>query len=158
MKLYILRHGKSPSTSQAGVPSDFERPLAPEGRTDVRRTVAHLKSQDGKPALILNSPLRRAVETAGEASDILKPKGGSENFEPLSNELAPDELYPKLKEKAAGLEELLIVGHQPQLGELAAFLLGRAHPLMPGGIIALKTKEGAPVEFLWSCNPEDLPS
>lgn len=157
MTLYILRHGKSPSASQAGVPSDFERPLGPEGRKDVRRTVAHLKSQEGNPALILSSPLRRAVETAGEAREILKPEGGSETFEPLSNEMGPDELFPKLREKAAGLEELLVVGHQPQLGELAAFLLGRAHPLMPGGIIALKTKEGAPVEFLWSCNPEDLP-
>ncbi len=156
-KLYILRHGKALSASQAGVASDFERPLAPEGRQDVRRTVRHLTAQGARPSLILHSPLRRALQSADEARDLARPSGGIEALESLSNELSPEELYPQLQERAASVDELLIVGHQPQLGELTAFLNGRSHLLMPGGIIALDVGSPSKAELLWTCNPEDLP-
>jgi len=155
-KLYILRHGKSPSPRQAGVANDFERPLAPEGREDVRMIVGDLLGKGGRPGLILHSPLRRAVETAGEARDRITPRPVTETFEPLSNELSPEELFPKLRERASVVEELMIVGHQPQLGELTAFLLNHTLTLMPAGLIALDVSTDSAATLLWSCNPEDL--
>lgn len=156
MKLYIMRHGRSPSAHSAGVKSDAERPLAPEGLADVRRTLRHLKKNSGHPSLILHSPLRRAMETAEEARTLLEPKDGTAPYEPLSNEIAAAELFEKLKEKAPGIEELMVVGHQPQLGELSAVLLGQAQPLMPGGIIAVEAQTPGKCRLIWACNPEDL--
>lgn len=152
MKLYLLRHGHSPSAHEAGVEDDFHRPLSDAGRASVTRTINELSRQGAVPALILHSPLRRAVETAGLAAKLLNPAEGAELFLPLQNELGPPDLLEALRRRCEGLEEVLAVGHQPQLGELAAHLSGRICELRPGGLIALDL---APARLLWACNPEE---
>lgn len=152
MKLYLLRHGHSPSVIEAKVEDDFHRPLSEQGRQGVTSTLLELLRKGGAPALILHSPLQRAVETAGLASKLLKPAQGSEFFMPLNNELPPPELLQALQRRCHGLEEVLAVGHQPQLGELAAELTGKVCALRPGGLIALDL---AGSRLLWACNPAD---
>lgn len=153
MKLYLLRHGHSPSVTDAKVKDDFHRPLSDLGRQGVARMASELARRGGTPSLILHSPLLRAVETAGLAAAALKPAQGAEVFGPLKNELPPDELLAALNQRCAGVAEVLAVGHQPQLGELAAHLCGRVSELRPGGMIAL---ELSPARLLWACNPEEL--
>ncbi len=53
----------------------------------------------------------------------------------------------------SGLPEGLIVGHQPQLGELIASLTGSSVLLKPGGIASIETNAGAHAALLWSQNP-----
>ena len=93
MKLYILRHGHSLGTAEAGVAKDFDRPLSEQGRRDVRRAARLLAERGARPELILHSPLKRTEETAKEASAVLKPARGMEAFAPLANEL----LFGKLE-------------------------------------------------------------
>lgn len=154
MKLYLLRHGHAPSSADAGVKDDFHRPLSEMGRQHVRRTIAELSNKGGMPTLILHSPLQRAVETAGIAATLLRPAQGPELFPPLKNELPPEDLLAALQLRCKEVSEVLAVGHQPQLGELAAHLTGKIFDLRPGGLIALELTRA---RLLWTCNPEDLP-
>jgi phosphohistidine phosphatase len=153
MKLYLLRHGHSPSLSEAGVAADALRPLSEAGRDAVKRMARELARRGGAPSLILHSPLLRAVESAGLARLIIEPAQGTEMFPPLKNELSAAELLESLIRRCQGTQEVLAVGHQPQLGELAAHLTGTLRELRPGSLIAIDLSEA---RFLWSCSPDEL--
>jgi phosphohistidine phosphatase len=156
MKLYILRHGHSPSVTEARVATDAERPLSERGRLNAAKSAEALLARGARPARILNSPLRRAAETAAIAEARLAPAGGIDVFKPLGNELPADELFEQLRRPLADSGELLVVGHQPQLGELAALLSGQLLDLRPAGLIALDVPEqGAKAKLLWTFHPED---
>ena len=66
--------------------------------------------------LVLSSPLRRARETAELARVPVR------ITKTLNPEASPAELWKVLAKDPS--ERLLIVGHQPHLGSLIAFLLG----------------------------------
>ncbi|MBI3552624.1 MAG: histidine phosphatase family protein [Elusimicrobia bacterium] len=151
-----MRHGHAPSITEAGVTRDYDRPLSEQGRAAVKRMAAYLVEEGAKPSVILHSPLKRAVQTAETAAALLKPPPAKQAFEPLSNLLPPEPLLEKLKPELARHDEVLAVGHQPQLGELAAHLAGRIFELKPGGLIALDLG-GETAKVLWSCNPQDIP-
>lgn len=152
MKLFLLRHGQSPSASEAGVSTDAERPLSPKGRADALDSAKEILAKGGKPTLILHSPLRRAVETAAAAAEVLKPARGTLSFDALANALPPPELQEALSPHLrAG--ELLAVGHQPQLGELACHLCRQVFDLRPAGVIALDAPKSGEAKLLWSRNP-----
>lgn len=159
MKLYLMRHGHSPTVGEAGVARDFDRPLSDEGAAAVRLTAAELNRRGGKPALILHSPLTRAVQTAETAQAALSPKPAIEAFDPLSNVLAPEAVFEKLRPRLAECAELLAVGHQPQIGELAMMLSGKVFDFRPGGLFALELPDaGGEARILWSFSPQDLPA
>lgn len=155
VRLYLMRHGHSPSPVEAGVKTDFERPLSDRGRAAAEKAVRHLLEQGARPSLILHSPLVRAVQTAQAAAKVLGPGAPSEMFAPLKNELPPPELAAELRRRCADLSEVLAVGHQPQLGELVAFLSGRLAELRPAGLAALDLDDGG-AKLLWWRNTEDL--
>jgi phosphohistidine phosphatase len=136
MKLFVMRHGHSPSVTESGVQTDAERPLSSQGRKDARAQAEALKKAGGKPALILHSPLRRATETAAEAAAILGVP--ARVFGPLSNEIGPEELGGALEQPLAEAGEVLAVGHQPQVGELCAWLSGRLYDFKPAGLVGLE--------------------
>ncbi len=106
----------------------------------------------GRPALILHSPLLRAVETAAAAALALK--SPAEPFRLLDNTRPPDEALAALEKRAADVDEILAVGHQPQLGELASLLTGELLEIRPAGVVAV---EWAPqARLLWTLNADEL--
>jgi len=157
LRLYLLRHGMSPSAAEAGVAKDFDRPLSDAGRAEVRKAARHLDERGARPVLILHSPLKRAAETAREAAAVLKPAQGLEAFTPLANELSCEDLAERLRQRCRDLSEVLAVGHQPQLGELVAVLSKALFHLKPAGLVALGLKDDGSASFLWAVNPEELP-
>lgn len=154
-RLYLMRHGNALSPGEAGVATDALRPLSDKGRRDVPRMAAELKRREGKPALILHSPLRRAAQTAQLAAEALE-GALPEAFTPLDNTLAPDQVLEHLEQRAGKAAAVLAIGHQPQLGEIAAVLARAVLEIRPGGVVALEL--GASPKLLWSLNPEDLKS
>jgi len=158
MRWYLLRHGHSPSAAAAGVATDFDRPLSDGGRDDVRKVARLLAARGARPDLILHSPLQRAAQTALEAAAVLKPAQGLEAFPPLANEAGPEELAAALRDRGRGCSELLIVGHQPQLGELVLVLSHTVCSLPPGGAAALEPNSDGSAALLWSCGPVDVPA
>lgn len=153
-RLYLMRHGQSPSTTESGVAKDALRPLSEKGRADARRIAAELTRRGAAPTLILHSPLIRAVQTATELAALLNPSGGSEVFAALDNTRPAEEVEREIAARAEGHDEVLCVGHQPQIGEVIT-LIGRALVEMrPATIVALELS--ATPRILWSLDPEQL--
>ncbi|MHB2026326.1 MAG: SixA phosphatase family protein [Elusimicrobiota bacterium] len=150
MRLYLLRHGHAPPTQEAGVLYDSERPLSQEGRAQTRRSLAALISKGAKPDIILHSPLRRAQETAAIAHETLR--APLQSYPPLANTLPAAELKLKLLAVAEESAEILAVGHQPQIGDLAVLFCGRAVEMSTGGLAAIDIS-GEASSLLWVYNP-----
>lgn len=152
-RLFLMRHGHALSPGEAGVGTDALRPLSDKGIRDVPRMAAELARREDAPTLVLHSPFKRAAQTAALAAAALK-SGPPEAFVPLDNTLPPEQVLERLLDRAGQAACALAIGHQPQLGELAA-LVGRAVlDIRPGGVVALEL--GDKPRVLWSLNPEDL--
>ena len=154
MKLYVLRHGKSPQMEEAGVHRDEDRPLAEEGREAVRRMAAYIKESGGNPSKVYTSPLVRARDTAIEAANVLK-TSAPEETRLLANVLPAPDLFKGLAPLISREAEAMIVGHQPQLGDLVAYLSGESRDIKPGGCVALELTPER-VKIAWAKNPKDL--
>jgi phosphohistidine phosphatase len=119
MEIYLLRHG----IAEAHAASDAERDLTPEGREKVRETMKVAARAGVSPALILASPLRRAMATARIAAEVLGYKGELLRTGALVPDADPraawDEIRAHRSEKS-----LLLAGHEPLFSTLGAFLLG----------------------------------
>lgn len=155
MKLYLMRHAHALTPSEAGVPKDALRPLSDKGHADARRMAAELARRGGAPTLILHSPLTRAVQTAAEAASVLRPASGAVAFMPLDNLRPAEEVVAELLKRTASVAEVLAIGHQPQIGEVASLLSKTTFEIPPATVIALELSN--PVKVLWSLNPEALP-
>ena len=134
--LYLMRHG----IAEDGL-VDEARQLTEEGKRRVAQIARGLKAVDVVPDLVLASPLVRAQQTAQIAASVLAPKLVVETFAPLAIGVDPEELVPQLA-AYRGFREILMVGHQPSLGELGSYLLtGQSHlaplPFKKGSVAAV---------------------
>jgi len=120
MRVYLVRHGVA-APPGAGV--DEHRPLTEEGRAAFRASAAIWAAQAPAPTRWIVSPLVRAVQTAEIALGAFGAPGPVE----VSDVLVPEgriSAAAQLVDDHFG-ETLALVGHQPLMGGLAAFLLGR---------------------------------
>lgn len=111
MDLILWRHAEA----EPGIP-DLERALTSKGQKQARRMADWLTSQLPDSCRILVSPALRTLQTAEALGRKFK----------IQPELAPGAEPEDLLKAAnwpAGKESVLIVGHQPTLGQLAALLL-----------------------------------
>lgn len=112
MKVWILRHGEA----QAHARTDAERNLTEHGRAEVLRSAAHLI---GQPlGAIIASPYVRAQQTAQLVRDVL----GFEREILTVPWLTPDEDVRQVLEKLDTDDDVLLVSHQPLVGNLISFL------------------------------------
>lgn len=111
MDLILWRHAEA----EPGLP-DLERALSAKGQKQARRMAEWLATQLPENCKVLASPARRTLQTAEAMGRRVK----------VHADLAPG-ADPVDILKAAnwpeGKESVLIVGHQPTLGQLAALLL-----------------------------------
>jgi len=123
MRLVIIRHAVAVPRETPDMP-DGERPLTAKGRKRFREAARGLAAALRRPEALLTSPLPRARQTAQiaakawgrlEPTDTPALAGGT--FEELALALAP------YGEK----DTVAIVGHEPDLSELLARLLGTPH-------------------------------
>jgi phosphohistidine phosphatase len=147
-----MRHGHSPSPAEAGVKTDAQRPLSGKGRVDAGRMAEEIARRGGRPVLALHSPLVRAAQTARAAADVLKID--AEAFAALDNTLPPEEALSQLRRRVSGDGDVLAVGHQPQVGEIAALLTGDVFEIRPAGVVAIEL--GPEPRLLWSANVDEL--
>ncbi len=121
MVLDLLRHGIA-EERRTGL-ADAQRALTAEGRDKLRRVLHRAARAGVEPSLILCSPLLRAVQTAEMAAQELGCARPVLNVKALSPDAEPDSAWAELR-KHAGEAEVLVVGHQPHIGEFTAYLLG----------------------------------
>jgi len=163
MELYLLRHGAAVERGTKGYEADADRPLAAKGRKQIRYAVAALKNMGISFDLILTSPFVRARETATLLAQSLKLSRCLE----LADELKPETSREKVIQRLTGLKSIpkqaLLVGHEPDLGELASWLLtgtvSERFPLKKGGMIRLdipRLKAGQCAVLSWCLTPQQI--
>jgi phosphohistidine phosphatase len=141
MKLYIVRHAIAVPHGTPGVAED-DRPLTEEGIRKMRQAAVGLFRLGYVPDLILTSPLIRATQT----SEILIETFGKGTGLTVAPSLAPSgrrtELFSQIARQAKKTRRLMLVGHQPSLGEIAGEILWRAREhfidLKKGGVCAIE--------------------
>jgi phosphohistidine phosphatase len=123
MNVYLLRHAHALGLDAPGVERDEERPLSDEGRRQVALVAGAVQALGLKFDQVLSSPLRRATETAQE---LCRGLGMPEAPILTCPQLEPGVSSKKLMKRLRALEagEVLLVGHAPDLGEHAAWLIG----------------------------------
>ncbi len=120
MEIYLLRHGiaEEPRADKR----DADRALTSEGKKKLREILKLARASGVRPGAILSSPLRRALETAAVAASVLGSGGDPLTCRALLPGCRPEEVWDELRaHKDAG--QILLAGHEPQFGRLAAYLL-----------------------------------
>jgi phosphohistidine phosphatase len=120
VKLYLMRHAEAvPATSEL---SDSDRYLTARGR-EMSRIVARLVREEGVAIdAVVTSPLARAVQTAELVADGVDFLGVVEVLPSLGPERHPRHAAEEVVTRG---NAILVVGHEPTIGQLGAFLLGR---------------------------------
>ncbi|MDR3746183.1 MAG: histidine phosphatase family protein [Acidobacteriaceae bacterium] len=121
MNLYILRHA-SAGVKRVNPILDHKRPLDKEGKRHCLQLAHVLNSMKVQFDMIVSSPLKRSMQTAS----LVGTEMGYEAKIISSAALAPDATlaqFHKLLRDYAGQENLLIVGHNPNLAAFMGSLL-----------------------------------
>ena len=158
-EIYLVRHGIAAERGKEW-PDDSKRPLTHKGIARMREVAAGLKDLGVAFDLILTSPLVRARQTA----DLLhQGLGGSTPLEETTL-LAPGgaraDLLELLRSRKKS-DRVALVGHEPDLGQLAAFLIGARAPLVfkKGGVCRIDFEKFPPVppgQLVWFALPKML--
>lgn len=135
MDLILWRHAEAEDAREGQ--DDLERALTSRGEKDAKRVAAWLDRQLPESARVFSSPARRCDRTAMALGRKFK----------LREELAPDTTAPAILHVAQwpdSRQPVVIVGHQPSLGQTAAQLIGLPHAgcaMRKGGVWWLRTRE-----------------
>lgn len=127
MRIYIVRHGKATEQPEArsefprpeGYPSDWDRPLTRRGMAQATYLGAQVRDGERRINVILSSRYPRAIQTAR----LIAAEIGAEVR--LVSELEVDHSVSeamRLLDEYRGSRAIMLVGHNPQLGELLSVL------------------------------------
>jgi phosphohistidine phosphatase len=122
MELCFFRHGIAAERDDSAFPTDRDRPLTEEGIRKTQEAAEGLKRLGMTFDRILTSPLLRASQTAEILAEVLGLKQAVEALPQLSGDSSVEELLGALARRRPG-RSLLLVGHQPLLGQTVARLL-----------------------------------
>jgi phosphohistidine phosphatase len=137
-----MRHGHALSRQETGAASDSQRPLSPRGEREVLASARRLSAAGFAPDRIVSSPYLRACRTADLAAEVFT--AASRGTDNVISDGPAQALLDLAQELYSGQERVLVVGHQPLLGAVAAYLLSEEpFDLAPGGYARLKC-DGAP--------------
>jgi phosphohistidine phosphatase len=133
-ELYLVRHAIAAERGEEW-PDDTKRPLTTRGIARFRESVAALHVLDVTIDEIFTSPLVRTKQTAELLAAGVPGKPRVKILEALAPDHQPAVVMSQLA-KAAKRRRIALVGHEPDLGALAAHLLGaqRAVPFRKGGM------------------------
>jgi phosphohistidine phosphatase len=157
IQIYLVRHAVAAERGDAW-PDDSKRPLTPKGVQRFRRVVQGLRRLGVVPDIVLTSPFVRAMQTAEILAEGITPHPSVVGAESL----APGGSHASFAEdlgRHAKATRIACVGHEPDLGQLAARLIGARRPLAfkKGGVcrIDLEAPNG-PGHLVWFAPPRLL--
>jgi phosphohistidine phosphatase len=163
MNLYILRHGIAVEPGTPGYKTDADRPLIPKGRLQLGQIAAAMRNMGLDFSLILSSPFLRARQTAEIVAKSLKLKKRLAFSEALTPDGDPKVLIWQLNELKPAPENVLLVGHEPYLSQLAALLISggemAAIELKKGGFCKLEAdllRPGRCARLTWLLTPKQM--
>lgn len=133
-ELYLVRHALAAQRGEEW-PDDTKRPLTERGISRFKEVVDGLHRLDSAIDEIFTSPLVRAKQTAELLAAGLEGKPSVKLLDALAPGHTASAVMAQLA-KSAKRRRIALVGHEPDLGELAAHLIGasRALPFRKGGV------------------------
>jgi phosphohistidine phosphatase len=126
-EIHLVRHAIAADRGEEW-PDDSKRPLLQRGVERFRETVDGLVWLDVGIDEIFTSPLVRAHQTAELLQSGLPAKPPVRVLDALAPGHGPAAVMEQLS-KEARKRRIALVGHEPDLGELGAYLLGTKKPL-----------------------------
>jgi phosphohistidine phosphatase len=155
--LYLVRHGRAAERGDEW-PDDTKRPLTPQGIDRFREVVRGLSILGITIDVVLTSPLVRARQTADLLAAGLRPHPSVDVTSVLAPGTAISDVIAALA-KPGKAKSIACVGHEPDLGALAARLIGARRPLpfKKGGICRIEMAESRTAgELVWFAPPRLL--
>lgn len=120
--LYLVRHAIAAERGP-NYPDDRERPLTTEGIARFKRAVDGLKEFEVKLEVVLTSPLVRAAHTAELLAAGIGGKPRLEKLDALAPGGRMTQVLDAIAKYSKRSHHIAVVGHEPDLGELAVRLL-----------------------------------
>jgi len=130
MNLYVLRHA-SAGTPRKNEALDVKRPLDKEGKQQCLLVAITLNALNVQFDLIASSPLKRAMQTASLVGMEMGYEAKIHVTEALNFSAKPSDFH-KLVTELSVHENVLVVGHNPNLPQFLASLIAVA-PSHAGG-------------------------
>lgn len=160
IELYLVRHAVAAERGPK-YPDDRVRPLTPAGTKKFAQSVPGLLELDVVVDFVLTSPLVRARDTAMLLAAGLKPKPAVSEVEALAPGGRPQAIAEAIKTYTKKYRRLALVGHEPDLGELASRLLGARGNVefKKGGVCLIETDGATPAgpgTLRWMLTPKAL--
>jgi phosphohistidine phosphatase len=156
--LYLVRHAIAEERGDEW-PDDDLRPLTREGIRRFTQAVRGFLTLEQAPQRILTSPLVRARQTAELLAAGTEPPVPLVVMDELSPGESPGDVLTQVR-KLSDYESLALVGHEPDLGYLAAHLVGAKHPMpfKKGGMCRIDVTWGRPPRgtLAWFLPPKAL--
>jgi phosphohistidine phosphatase len=112
---YLVRHGEAVAASE-----NPKRPLSQAGRAAVEQVARLARERQVKVSTIYHSGILRAEETAEILAQQLMPPGG---VKAITGLLPDDDPMIEKAELETATEPIMLVGHLPHMGRLAALLV-----------------------------------
>jgi phosphohistidine phosphatase len=133
VRLYLVRHAEA----ARGDPDEL-RPLTAAGRQQARELGERLAAEGVEADAVFSSPLLRARETADQLARALGVRAVPD--ERLAPGATADDVLATVAESRARPDQsvVVVVGHQPDCGRIAAALGGGPEPPFPAaGMVSL---------------------
>ena len=149
MRVYFLRHGEADWPKWEG--DDDDRPLTDRGRKEMRKVARFLDALEISLDDILTSPLPRARQTADIVAERFKLHAREEDALVKNFDVAA------LKQivRNYSVENLMIVGHEPNFTEVISGVTGAALKLSKGGVALVELDdEKMKGRLLWLFSPK----
>jgi len=127
LELYLIRHGIAAERG-ADYPDDSKRPLTADGIARLKKSAKALADLEVDFDQIISSPLVRTKQTADIIAQGLPSKPPVTMSDSLAPAGTPSAVFQELA-KHMRKGRIALVGHEPNLGELAARLIGARMPL-----------------------------
>ena len=124
MELYLVRHATAEEAARAGG-RDADRELTEEGRERCREAARGMVRLGFEVDVILTSPMKRAVQTAEILGGSIGPKTSVVSLDSLAPGGDHAETLRHLVH--CGKSGVMLVGHMPDLSELASVLVAGNH-------------------------------
>ena len=164
MLVLLVRHadaGDPAEFAKTGRP-DSERPLTDKGRKQARAAAAAFRELVPSCGLVLTSPYSRAAQTAELVSQAW-PGVALERTEALEPGARPEQIGTLLAARAAS-NGVVVVGHEPDLGMLASWMLAGLDDsriaFKKGGAALLEVDSGKTMKsramLRWLMGPKQL--
>lgn len=156
--LYLVRHAIAEERGDKW-PDDSTRPLTSKGAARFRKVVRGLRELGVTVDLVLTSPLVRAKQTAQLLVEGLRPAPALAVTPALAPGVGPAKAAEALGQFRKA-RRIALVGHEPDLGELAAWLIGTRAPVAfkKGGVCRIDGAGLPPADgqLIWLAPPRVL--